>query len=93
MKSENCPICNNSSKPEYIPFCSKRCSQIDLNRWLGEKYQININDDDKAKLNSKNRILASLETDLVKMVDDENERLQFKQRVITFLNNESAKWG
>ena len=47
MKSENCPICNNSSKAEYIPFCSKRCSQIDLNRWLGEKYQININDDDK----------------------------------------------
>ena len=47
MKSENCPICNNSSKPEYIPFCSKRCSQIDLNRWLGEKYQININDNDK----------------------------------------------
>ena len=47
MKYENCPICNNYSKPEYIPFCSKRCSQIDLNRWLGEKYQININEDDK----------------------------------------------
>jgi hypothetical protein len=27
------------------------------------------------------------------MIEDENERVQFKQRVITFLNNESAKWG
>ncbi len=45
------------------------------------------------KWNSKNRILASLETDLEKMIEDENERVQFKQRVITFLNNESAKWG
>ena len=41
----------------------------------------------------KNRILASLETDLIKMIEDESDRIQFKQRVITFLNNESAKWN
>ena len=32
------------------PFCSKRCSYIDLNNWLGEKYSIeetNENDYDK----------------------------------------------
>ncbi len=46
MKSENCPICNNISKPEFIPFCSKRCSQIDLNRWLGEKYHIGMNEEE-----------------------------------------------
>ena len=40
-----------------------------------------------------NGILASLETDLSKMMEDENDRIQFKQRVITFLNNESAKWN
>ena len=39
-----CPTCKKPSIEPYIPFCSKRCSQIDLNRWLGEKYQININD-------------------------------------------------
>ena len=27
-----------------------------------------------------------------KMILDENEKIQFKQKVITFLNNESAKW-
>ena len=52
-----------------------------------------FNDDDKAKWNSKNRILASLGTDIDKMIVDENEKILFKQRVITFLNNESAKWG
>jgi len=44
MEDSKCPICNNNSKEKYIPFCSTRCSQIDLNRWLGEKYQINISD-------------------------------------------------
>ena len=28
------------------PFCSKRCSYIDLNNWLSEKYSIHINDED-----------------------------------------------
>ena len=31
------------------PFCSKRCSYIDLNNWLGEKYSIHINEDDYEK--------------------------------------------
>ena len=24
----------------YRPFCSKRCADVDLNRWLGEHYRI-----------------------------------------------------
>ena len=43
-------------------------------------------------MNSKNKILSSLDADLDKMITDENEKVQFKQKVITFLNNESAKW-
>ena len=31
------------------PFCSKRCSYIDLNNWLGEKYSIHINEEDYEK--------------------------------------------
>ena len=31
------------------PFCFKRCSYIDLNNWLGEKYSIHINEDDYEK--------------------------------------------
>ena len=28
------------------PFCSKRCSYVDLNNWLGEKYSIETNEND-----------------------------------------------
>ncbi len=71
--------------PQTLPEQERRNYELEI--------QERFNDDDKSKWNSKNRILASLETDLNKMVEDENERVQFKQRVITFLNNESAKWG
>ena len=26
--------------PQYFPFCSSRCKQVDLARWLNEKHQI-----------------------------------------------------
>ena len=71
--------------PQTLPEQERRNYELEI--------QERFNDDDKSKWNSKNRILASLETDLEKMIEDENERVQFKQRVITFLNNESAKWG
>jgi endogenous inhibitor of DNA gyrase (YacG/DUF329 family) len=35
-----CPICGKpSSRPAY-PFCSKRCADIDLNRWFSGAYAI-----------------------------------------------------
>jgi len=36
-----CPICGKSfasESSEALPFCGKRCRQIDLSRWLGENY-------------------------------------------------------
>lgn len=35
-----CPICNKHSLQKYHPFCSARCADIDLHRWLGEKYTV-----------------------------------------------------
>lgn len=35
-----CPICSKDSKQKYHPFCSARCADIDLHRWLGEKYTV-----------------------------------------------------
>ncbi|AWI89412.1 DNA gyrase inhibitor YacG [Methylobacterium sp. DM1] len=35
-----CPICGKPAKPETKPFCSPRCADIDLGRWLGERYVI-----------------------------------------------------
>ncbi|MTD99712.1 DNA gyrase inhibitor YacG [Paracoccus sp. YIM 132242] len=35
-----CPICNKAGVPQYRPFCSKRCADIDLGRWLRGAYVI-----------------------------------------------------
>ena len=39
-RGRGCPICGKPPLPEYRPFCSARCRQIDLGRWLGETYRI-----------------------------------------------------
>lgn len=35
-----CPICRKPAVDDYRPFCSKRCADVDLGRWLGEDYAI-----------------------------------------------------
>lgn len=35
-----CPICNKPSDPEHKPFCSARCADVDLGRWLTASYAI-----------------------------------------------------
>jgi|GEM_PF-183825 endogenous inhibitor of DNA gyrase (YacG/DUF329 family) len=37
--------CANCGKPvvhKFRPFCSKRCSQLDLGRWLNEEYTVPV---------------------------------------------------
>lgn len=35
-----CAVCGRPAAQQYRPFCSKRCADVDLNRWLGEQYRI-----------------------------------------------------
>jgi endogenous inhibitor of DNA gyrase (YacG/DUF329 family) len=39
-----CPICGRSATPRAenaaFPFCSARCRQIDLGKWLSEEYRV-----------------------------------------------------
>jgi uncharacterized protein len=35
-----CPICGKPTDPRYRPFCSRRCADVDLNRWLKGAYAI-----------------------------------------------------
>jgi endogenous inhibitor of DNA gyrase (YacG/DUF329 family) len=35
-----CPICRKPSAQAFFPFCSARCADIDLNRWLSGAYVI-----------------------------------------------------
>ena len=38
----SCPVCNAKVDPKdaksTLPFCSERCRNVDLSRWLGEQY-------------------------------------------------------
>jgi len=35
-----CPICAKPTAEQFKPFCSRRCADIDLNRWLSEVYAV-----------------------------------------------------
>jgi endogenous inhibitor of DNA gyrase (YacG/DUF329 family) len=35
-----CPICGKPRDPKHAPFCSRRCQDIDLGRWLKGNYVI-----------------------------------------------------
>jgi hypothetical protein len=35
-----CPICKRAPVAEYRPFCSRRCADVDLHRWLSGGYAI-----------------------------------------------------
>jgi endogenous inhibitor of DNA gyrase (YacG/DUF329 family) len=39
-KTPACPICGKPPTPERKPFCSTRCAEIDLGRWLKGGYRI-----------------------------------------------------
>ncbi len=40
MIKGTCPICKKKSQQGYRPFCTKRCSDIDMGRWLKGGYAI-----------------------------------------------------
>lgn len=39
-RGSRCPICRKPADAENRPFCSRRCADIDLSRWLGGGYAI-----------------------------------------------------
>lgn len=44
----SCPICAKDTNADFRPFCSKRCADVDLAKWLGGGYGIPSNDPDDA---------------------------------------------
>jgi uncharacterized protein len=41
-----CPICGKPRVEQFRPFCSRRCADIDLHRWLGGAYAIPATEQD-----------------------------------------------
>ncbi|MGI1664213.1 DNA gyrase inhibitor YacG [Palleronia sp. KMU-117] len=36
----SCPICSKPATKAYRPFCSRRCADVDLGRWLTGGYAV-----------------------------------------------------
>lgn len=41
-RTPRCPLCGRPRAPEYRPFCSARCRDVDLNRWFNQVYAIPV---------------------------------------------------
>ncbi len=42
----SCPICKKAANRAFRPFCSKRCADVDLSRWLNGHYAIPVVEED-----------------------------------------------
>jgi endogenous inhibitor of DNA gyrase (YacG/DUF329 family) len=45
--AKSCPICGKPPTEASKPFCSERCRDVDLNRWLSDSYRIPARDDEE----------------------------------------------
>ena len=39
---KSCPICGKPAVEKFRPFCSRRCANVDLNRWLSGVYAVPV---------------------------------------------------
>jgi endogenous inhibitor of DNA gyrase (YacG/DUF329 family) len=39
-KAKPCPICGKPAEQKTRPFCSRRCADVDLHRWLTGAYAV-----------------------------------------------------
>ena len=42
-----CPICGKPTAAAFRPFCSRRCADVDLNRWLSGVYAVPVTEDEE----------------------------------------------
>jgi hypothetical protein len=42
-----CPICGKPTDTAFKPFCSKRCADVDLHRWLTGVYAVPVTEDEE----------------------------------------------
>lgn len=46
MSKPGCPICRKPVDRAYRPFCSRRCADVDLQRWLAGVYAVPAAEDE-----------------------------------------------
>ena len=45
-RTASCPICRKPVVDKFRPFCSKRCADVDLNRWFKGVYALPVTETD-----------------------------------------------
>ncbi|SLN49014.1 DNA gyrase inhibitor YacG [Roseovarius albus] len=45
----SCPICGKDTEQKVRPFCSKRCADVDLGRWMSGDYALPSQDPEDAE--------------------------------------------
>jgi uncharacterized protein len=43
---KRCPTCGKPEVQRFRPFCSKRCADVDLNRWFKGTYAVPVAEED-----------------------------------------------
>ncbi|WP_146592151.1 DNA gyrase inhibitor YacG [Puniceibacterium confluentis] len=56
-----CPICKRATDPQFRPFCSKRCADVDLAKWINGSYAVPSDDPDDIE-EALNAVLNTTET-------------------------------
>jgi endogenous inhibitor of DNA gyrase (YacG/DUF329 family) len=46
-RARRCPICGKPAVAQFRAFCSQRCADVDLNRWLSGVYAVPGKEDEE----------------------------------------------
>ena len=65
-----CPLCEQPAKAPHTPFCSRRCAQLDLGKWLTGDYTIPAHE--AMEDSDVEMLLAAHESQLAKQADDDS---------------------
>ena len=45
MSGGKCSVCGKPADAAHRPFCSRRCADVDLHRWLGGVYRVETDEE------------------------------------------------
>jgi endogenous inhibitor of DNA gyrase (YacG/DUF329 family) len=45
-RAKSCPTCGKPAVEKFRPFCSRRCTDVDLNRWLSGVYVVPVKEEE-----------------------------------------------
>ena len=65
-----CPLCEQPAKAPHTPFCSRRCAQLDLGKWLTGGYAIPAHE--AMEDSDVETLLAAYESQQPTQVDDDS---------------------